>query len=196
MKRWQAITLFLIIVAIIIGAVVLAYGGLKGVQWSTLFPASKAVPIGFYEVTSYVDGDTFKVNMNGTTETIRLIGVDTPETKKPNTPVQCYGPEASTFTKKTLQTAGNSVRLEADPKDDNRDQYGRLLRYAYLPDGSLLEQQIIESGYGFAYTLFPFSKKQDFETYQATAQAAYRGLWTFCTPTLSDGKWQTNSASH
>ena len=196
MKRWQAVLLVLLITGAIIGVTVLAYGGLKGVQWSKLWPASKAIPTGFYEVTAYVDGDTFKVDMNGTTETIRLIGVDTPETKKPNTPVQCYGPEASAFTKKTLLAGGNSVRLEADPKDDNRDQYGRLLRYVYLPDGTLLEQQIIEGGYGFAYTLFPFSKKQDFETYQATAQAAYRGLWTFCQPTLNDGKWQTNNASH
>lgn len=194
MNRKQAIAISLLLLFIILGVVVLAYGGLKGVQWSKLFPGSKAIPAGFYEVTSYVDGDTFKIDMNGTTETVRLIGVDTPETKKPNTPVQCYGPEASTFTKKALQTGGNNVRLEADPLDDNRDQYGRLLRYAYLPDGSLLEEQIIEGGYGFAYTLFPFSKKKDFETYQSTAQAAYRGLWTFCQPTLADGKWQTNVA--
>src|SRR5437868_5406697 len=54
---------------------------------------------GLYTINHYVDGDTIAVNINGKVETIRFIGVDTPETHKPNTPVQCYGPEAAAHTK-------------------------------------------------------------------------------------------------
>ena len=136
------------------------------------------------------DGDTFDVDMNGHTEIIRLIGVDTPETKKPNSPVQCYGPEASDFSKKLL--GDQTVRLEADPLGDNRDRYNRLLRYAYLPDGTFVEEALISQGYGFAYLSFPFSKHDQFAQLQDTAQAAKRGLWASCQPTLKNDRWQSN----
>jgi len=148
---------------------------------------------GYYKVTHVSDGDTFEVNMNGHTEIIRLIGVDTPESVKPNAPVQCYAYEASDFTKQTV--TGKSVRLEADPAGDNRDRYNRLLRYAYLTDGTLLNQKLIEEGYGFAYLSFQFSKQADFAASQARAQDAKKGLWAVCQPTLSSGgRWQSNNA--
>src|SRR6266567_2681442 len=87
---------------------------------------------GLYHVTNFVVGDTIKVDMNGKKETLRFIGVDTPETHDPRKAVQCYGVAAAGFTK---QFIGNSpVRLEADPLSTNLDRYGRLLRYVYLPD--------------------------------------------------------------
>src|SRR6185312_13462812 len=67
---------------------------------------------GLYSVNRFVDGDTIDVNMNGSVETIRMIGVDTPETHKPNSPVQCYGPQAADFTKSLI--GSNKVRLQAD----------------------------------------------------------------------------------
>jgi micrococcal nuclease len=137
-----------------------------------------------------VDGDTIDVNMNGTTERIRMIGVDTPETKKPDSPVQCYGPEASDFAKQTL--TGKSVRLDADPLDDNRDRYGRLLRYVYLQDGTLFEEALITKGYAFAYISFPFSKKSDFIKLQEQARAAKIGVWANCTPKQTGDRWQSN----
>src|ERR1700712_372635 len=94
---------------------------------------------GMYTIDHFVDGDTIVVNMNGSVETIRFIGIDTPETHKPNTPVQCYGPEAAAHTKDVISKFGK-VRLQADPMDTNRDRYGRLLRYVYLPDGTLLDE--------------------------------------------------------
>jgi len=146
---------------------------------------------GYYRIVSAADGDTIKVDMNGTTESVRLIGVDTPESVKPNSPVQCYAHEASDFTKQTL--TGKTVRLEADPTGDNRDRYDRLLRYAYLEDGTLWNQKLIEQGYGFAYLSFQFTKQADFAAAQAKAQDAKLGLWGRCTPTLSTGgRWSTN----
>jgi endonuclease YncB( thermonuclease family) len=149
---------------------------------------------GLYSVNHFVDGDTIAINMNGSIETIRMIGIDTPETHKPNKPIQCYGPEAAAFTKKLI--GGQSVRLKADSQDTNRDRYGRLLRYVYLPDGRIVESELIKSGYGFAYTLFPFEKKDEFTADMKAAQAAHKGLWTACqVHQETDGVYQTNNAS-
>jgi len=112
---------------------------------------------GLYAIDHYIDGDTIAVNMNGTIEEIRFIGVDTPETHKPNTPVQCYGEVAAAYTKGRVSKFGK-VRLQADPLDTNRDRYGRLLRYVFLPDGTLLDKELVQKGYGFAYLGFPFEK--------------------------------------
>ena len=133
---------------------------------------------GQYAVTRVFDGDTIEVDMNGARETIRLIGVDTPETQDPRKPVQCFGRAASDFTKELLKN--QAVRLEADPLSQNRDRYDRLLRYAYLSDGRLIQAEIIRRGYGFAYTSFPFTKSQEFTEYQREARSSNRGLWASC----------------
>lgn len=139
---------------------------------------------GLYRVVKFDDGDTIQVDMNGKTETIRFIGVDTPETHDPRKPVQCYGPEASAYTKRII---GNQrVRLGSDPLSSNRDRYDRLLRYVYLPDGTLLNEQLIKSGYGFAYTYFPFTKSALFIKDEAIAQTSNIGVWKFCEPTAND----------
>jgi micrococcal nuclease len=147
---------------------------------------------GLYAINHFIDGDTIAVNMNGHTETVRMIGVDTPETHKPNTPVQCYGPAAAAFTKNIIGT--QKVRLQADPTNQNRDRYGRLLRYVYLPDWRLVEKELISGGYGFAYTSFPFQKKDEFVTAESQAKAANKGLWGNCTVTDQNGRKQTNAA--
>lgn len=186
MTRRRAVAIAFILTTTIIAAVILVYGhtGIPKIELPAVSP-------GYYPVTYIVDGDTIDVDMSGKTERVRLIGVDTPETKKPDTPVQCYGPQASDYTKKTL--TGKSVRLEADPQDDNRDRYGRLLRYVYLQDGSLLDETLITQGYGFAYLSFPFSKKAEFAKAQTAAQNAKRGLWATCAPTQSGERWQSNT---
>jgi micrococcal nuclease len=142
---------------------------------------------GTYAVTRYVDGDTIQVDMDGTKETIRFIGIDTPETHKPNTPVQCYGPAAAAHTKNVISQAGGRVRLAADALGTNRDRYDRLLRYVYLPDGTLVNERNVREGYAFYYPFFPFSKKAEFAAAQKEAQAGNRGLWGNCTPTPVDG---------
>ena len=147
---------------------------------------------GLYRVIKDVDGDTIDVDMNGHTETVRFIGIDTPETHKPNTPVQCYGPEAAAFTKS--QVEGASVRLQADSLDTNRDRYGRLLRYVYLSDGSLLQDKLVTQGYAFAYTQFPFEKKAAIVAEESAAKQAGRGLWSACQVTVEpNGREQTNA---
>lgn len=147
---------------------------------------------GLYTVTQFVDGDTLTVYMNGTKEKVRMIGIDTPETHKPNSPVQCYGPAASAYTKNLI--GDQKVRLSADPENTNRDRYNRLLRYVYLPDGTLVAEELIKNGYGFAYTQFPFSKTDDFVAAEEDAKANNRGLWGNCTVTVQgNGRKQTNN---
>lgn len=140
---------------------------------------------GYYSVVYVSDGDTFAVNMDGRTEKVRLIGVDTPETVKPNSPEECYGKMASDFAKHTL--TGKTVRLEADPINQNRDRYDRLLRYAYLENGELFNAKLISGGYAFAYLSFPFSKSEEFRQLQTTARQDNVGVWAGnCTINLAN----------
>ncbi len=146
---------------------------------------------GLYPIAHFVDGDTIAIKMNGATETVRMIGVDTPETHRPNTPVQCFGPQAADFTKNLI--GASSVRLQADSLDTNRDRYGRLLRYVYLPDGTLVEEKLITQGYGFAYTLFPFQKSEQFKQDEQAAKTSGTGLWSACQVSVdSNGAEHTN----
>jgi endonuclease YncB( thermonuclease family) len=128
-RRHKAIST-LIFIAGLIYVVATQSGWLK----STAKTVQKSDP-GLYSINHFVDGDTIAVDMNGSVETVRMIGVDTPETHKPNTPVQCYGPEAAAYTKQLI--GQSKVRLQADQLDTNRDRYNRLLRYVYLPDGRM-----------------------------------------------------------
>ncbi len=127
----------------------------------------------FYLCTRVVDGDTIIVKIEGKKERVRLIGVDTPETKHPKKPVQYFGKEASAFTKRMVE--GKKVRLEYDWQ--KRDRYGRLLAYVYLKDGTFLNAEIIKQGYGFAYTRFSFKYLDEFRQYEREARENNRGLW-------------------
>jgi micrococcal nuclease len=135
---------------------------------------------GLYHVVDFVDGDTIVVNMNGRPETIRFIGVDTPETHDPRKVVQCFGVKAAAHTKALI--GSQDVRLGLDPLSSNRDRYDRLLRYIYLPSGTLVNKEIIRDGYGFAYTSFPFTKADEFRLAQVDARVHNRGLWKECDP--------------
>lgn len=184
MTRHRAVSTTISLLIAIVAVIVAIY------QYPPVTPTAPATQPGFYRVTKISDGDTITVDMNGTAETIRLIGVDTPETHKPNTPIQCFGQQASDFTTKTL--TNTSVRLEADPTNDNRDRYGRLLRYVYTQDGTLFNKILVEQGYGFAYLTFPFQKKAEFSDVQGVAQSAGNGLWSACgTIKSGTGQWQT-----
>lgn len=151
--------------------------------------ASDATPpvasdVQVFAVTQVVDGDTIKVSMNGTVETLRLIGIDTPETKDPRKPVQCFGEEASR--KATELLSGRKVRLEADASQGERDTYGRLLRYVWREDGLHFNDWMIRNGYAFEYTYNkPYKYQATFKEAQRYASDNNLGLWS---PTTCDGE--------
>lgn len=186
MTRRRASALSFMLITLLLGLVTFVY---HNANLRSLLPAPLAVQPGFYRVLEVHDGDTITVDMHGTPEKVRMIGIDTPETHKPNTPVQCFGPQASSYAKQLLQN--KTVRLEADPTNDNRDRYNRLLRYVYTEDGTLVEETLIASGYGFAYTSFPFQKSATFVDLQNQAQQNNAGLWAACTTRETNGRWQT-----
>jgi len=129
-------------------------------------------------VKRVIDGDTIVVNIFGKKERVRLIGVDTPETKHPRKPVEYYGKEASDFTRRLCE--GKRVRLEYDPANrqvKDRDKYGRLLAYVYLADGTFLNAEIIKQGYGYAYTRFQFKYLDEFRKHEKYARQKTLGLW-------------------
>ena len=141
-------------------------------------------------VIRVIDGDTIVVDFEGVTTTVRLLGVDTPETVHPEKPVQCFGPEASAKTKELLE--GQSVRLEEDPTQGHLDKYGRTLAYVFLPDGTLIDEILISQGYGKEYTYHTAYKYQTlFKKDESLARANQLGLWS---PSTCSGDTQKGAA--
>lgn len=128
-------------------------------------------------VSNVVDGDTIEVvRENGTKDTVRLLGVDTPETKHPNKPVECMGLEASAFTRERL--LGKRVRLVEDL--EVRDKYDRLLAHILI-DGSPFGTVLVEKGYASVLIIEP-NKMYGRELVQAQLKAkkAGIGIWGKC----------------
>src|SRR4051812_22007805 len=140
-------------------------------------PASAPIPAGERTaVERVVDGDTIVVN-GGTR--IRLIGMDTPETKDPRKPVQCFGEEASRRAESLLPD-GEAVVLVYDV--DLFDRYGRTLAYVYRArDGLFVNESLVRDGYAVAYPVPPNVEHADeFVAAQREARTAGRGLWSAC----------------
>jgi len=121
------------------------------------------------QVEYVVDGDTLILEGG---DRVRLIGVDTPETKHPDVPVQRFGQEASAFARKRL--TGKTVRLEFGP--EKRDKYKRLLAYVWV-DGELFNRELIRRGYAVATTRFEHPRRDDFLAAESEARHRRYGLW-------------------
>jgi len=126
-----------------------------------------------------VDGDTVDVLIGGREERIRLIGIDTPETKRPDTDIQCYGPEATAFTE-SLLPVGTPVRIERDTV--NRDDFGRLLGYVYrADDGIFVNYELVRQGFAQPLSIEPNTTYRDlFVGAARAAEEADVGLWRAC----------------
>jgi micrococcal nuclease len=127
-------------------------------------------------VERVVDGDTLVISGG---DRIRLIGVDTPETKHPTKPAQPFGKEASEFTRRMVE--GKRVQIQFDP-GETKDKYGRTLAYVYI-DGQFLNEMLLREGLARALLNYPFSAeaKARFRAAEAEARAAHRGIWSLPT---------------
>ncbi|MBN1529434.1 MAG: thermonuclease family protein [Thermoleophilaceae bacterium] len=153
-----------------LAGLVLAFGAGGVAHAQTSYPAT---------VTSVVDGDTLHASVAGQDVTVRVIGIDTPETRKPGTPVECGGPEAS----ETMESLvlGQSVNLVSDPTQDAVDRYGRSLFYVDRADGLDVGLAMIRAGWAAAYVYD--EEPQRIDSYDLAAEdaaEARRGAWGLC----------------
>lgn len=132
-------------------------------------------------VSHVTDGDTVDLAFPGGTERVRLLGIDTPETVKPNAPVECFGPEASARTKDLLP-AGTPVLIQRD--EEARDRYGRLLAYVWRArDGLFVNSSLVLDGYATTLSIQPNdAHRAELSADAAQARAAGAGLWGQCPP--------------
>jgi micrococcal nuclease len=164
--------------SIIVAAVALTAGACSGGGGGSAVPASAP---GAATVAHVVDGDTIRVRIAGRDERVRLIGIDTPESVKPGTPVQCFALAASARTK-ALLPEGTAVRLVRDAEE--RDRYGRLLAYVYRArDGMFVNLELVRGGYAVALTIPPnVAHADEFVAAARDAREHDRGLWSRCGP--------------
>jgi micrococcal nuclease len=127
-------------------------------------------------VKRVIDGDTIEVSVDDHTDEVRYIGIDTPETVKPGTPVQCFGPQASALNHRLVE--GRAVRLVFD--GERRDVYGRLLAYVYVGQ-RFINARLVRLGYARTLTIPPNDTHAGlFHRLARAAGLAGRGLWGAC----------------
>jgi len=142
-------------------------------------PSHAAATDGRATVVRVTDGDTIVVRIAGRDENIRILGIDTPETHKPDSPVECFGPEAAARLG-TLLPNGTVVRLVRDV--EARDRYDRLLAYVYRDeDGLFVDLAMVKDGFAGTLTINPnVAHREELDSAAADAKAAQRGLWRAC----------------
>ncbi len=138
-----------------------------------IFPSSLLATTYKGTVEHVIDGDT--VVIDGTT--VRLIGIDAPETNHPAKPAQCYGGESKEYALNML--GGRKVEYKTDKNYSIKDKYNRLLAYLYV-DGKLYNAEAIKNGYALAYTRFPFKYLKKFVQLEAEAKENKLGMWKSC----------------
>lgn len=162
------------LIAIVVAVIAIAFSSSSLVTKSPKADVNAVFDESYPEVIEVVDGDTIKVSDGSAEKTVRLIGIDTPETKDPRKPVQYYGKEASAFTKDLLEH--RHVNLQKDIS--GTDRYKRLLRYVYLGDGTFVNEKLLREGYARVSTFPPDVKFADlFVEAERDAREHKRGLW-------------------
>jgi micrococcal nuclease len=165
------------VVVLLVGVGALAY--LVATLLTGAGPGRTPAAPGAVRIVEVVDGDTVDVQVGGRTEHVRLIGIDTPETKDPRTPVECFGAEASARTAELLPP-GTEVRLVSDAEE--RDRYDRLLAYVYrVDDGLFVNLALAREGYADQLTIAPnVAHTAELRAAISEARREQRGLWPVC----------------
>lgn len=143
---------------------------------STVVPTKPVLTAGQFsaKVVYVVDGDTLDYELNGEKKRVRLMGIDTPETKDPRKPVQCFGLAAALKTKELL--TDKMVIFTKDSKE-TLDKYGRELLYISLPDGTEVNRLLVAEGFAFATPQYNFDRRDEFVNLEKEARIAGKGLW-------------------
>lgn len=173
-RRRQLAFVFIVVLSIVVLARRLGYFGPLPAGDHSRYHDRK------FTVIKVVDGDTIDIDIpdlqTGKAYTrVRLWGVDTPETKHPDQDAMYYGLEAAEFTRRA--TLNRQVTIKLEPFQKPRDYYGRLLAYIYLPDGKMLNEQLITQGFGYADHRFDHILRRNFLQLQKNTQREKQGLW-------------------
>jgi endonuclease YncB( thermonuclease family) len=155
-------------------------------------------PTRTHAVLDVVDGDTVKVAFRGGEVSVRVIGIDTPETVHPSEPVECGGPQASAAAERLL--SGARVRLVFDPSQGRHDSYGRTLAYLRIPGVGDFGTEMIRRGRAAEYTYdTSYAKQARYRAAESRARQAGRGIWNRCggvdTPQRGQGADRTGPES-
>ena len=157
---------------VVVVAIVLAVASIGGWRLGEARRATTA----HWTVIEVLDGDTIRVERDRDTDTVRLLGIDTPETQHPTKPVECFGPEAASYTDSRLR--GRTVQLEDDI--EGRDRYGRRLAYVIV-DGERFNDELIRRGYARLLVIEPNrAHARALLQEELAAKRAGRGLWGEC----------------
>jgi micrococcal nuclease len=141
-----------------------------------VWPQIQSKDDNYYKVTKVVDGDTISIQIGDSVEKIRIVGINTPETVDPRKSVECFGKEASAKAREVL--LNQEVSLESDFTQNDKDRYGRLLRYVYLRDGSDFGKLMISQGYAYEYTYDQsYLKQLEYKLAEQEAKNGKKGLW-------------------
>jgi len=143
-----------------------------------------------HKVFNVIDGDTLKLETAEGSLSLRVIGIDTPETVHPLKPIECGGPEASQKARQLLEGQTVVIHYDPDPNHGKWDKYGRLLAYLDLPDGRDFGLLMITNGLARAYPKYAFSREYPYLAAERTAQQEKAGIWAEqydpCEPTVRD----------
>ena len=135
------------------------------------------------QVVSVHDGDTITVRVDGRSEKIRLVGIDSPELNDERPEYRRAAYKARDYARSQL--AGGKVTLESEPRQNDRDRYGRLLRYVILEDGTNFDESIVRKGYAHVFDKFQFARKERFKAAETAAKREGLGIWA-----LPPGPWR------
>ena len=140
-------------------------------------------------VVAVHDGDTITVKFDGHTEKVRLVGIDSPELDDQRQAYRDAAYAARDHARSRL--GGETVTLEPEPRQGDRDAYGRLLRYVILRDGTNVNEDFVRKGYARVYDKFQFTLKPRFKAAEAEAKREKLGVWT-----LPPGRWREVPSTH
>ena len=159
--------------ALVVPTVFLAAACLRGGASAESGDASGDLRSG--RVVGVHDGDTITVRLSAGTEKVRLVGIDTPELDDVREEYRAAAREARDFARREIE--GKTVVLERDPRQGDRDKYGRLLRYVVLGDGSSFNGTLVRTGHAWVYDRFQFVRKSEFKSLEAEAKRERLGVW-------------------
>ncbi len=134
-----------------------------------------------FKVLKVVDGDTIRVDVRGNRESVRLLGIDTPESVDPRKPVQCFA-KAATEKMKSFVAGKSVILVDENDTQGNRDRYRRLLRYVYLSDSrrTFVNGEMVKQGYAFSFRKYPTKMLEKFNNFEEYAREHNAGLWGAC----------------